>query len=255
MLWLRMFYSVGFRLVKFVLLSLIINFLLGFEIISLDTDSDSDSENEVKGGKAKEDNKDLIGVLVTKDDGKLSMSKSEFDIHSINNANVDTKELSKNEIPRSTLGTSASMTSRLESMLTRFMALNLDGIKAEIDRRGIANTPYLDLSDADKELMDKYHSEANAVALQSQNQMVSSIQAEKDKAAFAASKSEASDANRTESTPTGVKRELPEAYPGSSSKKISLDPQGGSLTGTSETFESKSADSKASKVDSESNPK
>ena len=180
----------------------------------LDSGSDSDSESE--------SNKPSKGKA-TSESPKIEPVKAKFDIDSMNNANVSHSELSKFEAPRSNIGTVASMQSRMDGMMSRFIALNLESIKTEIQSRGIGGKDYSELSAEDKLLMDKYDNESAALAKFSGNHMISSLQAEKDKISFAVKPQEPS---------TGLKRDLAEdsssvestakkiATEGSSSKKL-----------------------------------
>jgi hypothetical protein len=142
----------------------------------------------------------------------------------MNNANVSHSDLSKFEAPRSDIGTAATTQSRMDGMMSRFIALNLESIKAEIQSRGIAATDYSELSSEDKLLMDRYNNESIALAKFSGNHMISSIQAEKDKISFSDNPQEA---------PTGLKRDLVEesSIEATASKKLA--------TGSSSSKESK----------------
>jgi hypothetical protein len=159
--------------------------------IHLDSDSDSDSNsNKSPKGKGKaESESPKIQPAV----------KPKFDIDSMNNANVSHSDLSKFEAPRSNIGTVASFQSRMDGMMSRFIALNLETIKTEIQLRGIGGKDYSELSTEDKQLMDKYENESRALAISSGNHMISSLQAEKDKISFSGNPQEPS---------TGLKRDL-----------------------------------------------
>lgn len=165
-------------------LALIINsvFQVNFPIL-LDSDSDTDSGSKVPS-KGK-------GIA----DPSSKSPESKFDIGNINNANVTEEQLS--EEPISTLGTKSAFDSRINAMMSKFIALNLESIKGEIQTLGLdkreASTPY------EHELLDRYTRESAALARSSQEEFKAKLQLEKDKITFSK--------DQPASTSTGVKRE------------------------------------------------
>ena len=185
-----------------IILGLLVSIFLGpiGEVLFMDTDSDTDSDSESKDKKT-----------------KASSSKSpesKFDIDNMNNADVTADQLTEEckSIPR--LGTLSSFDSRVNAMMSKFIALNLESIKDEIGRLGLdkreASTPH------EKELMERFHRESAALAHSSQLEFKAKLQLEKDKLAL--------DQAQSSSSTTGVKREA--EAPNTSQtipKKIHLD--------------------------------
>ncbi len=167
-------------------ISLIINlvFSVNFPVL-LDSDSDTDSGSKVKPSSK--------GKAIADPSSKSPESK--FDIDNFNNANVTAEQLT--EEPRSTLGTKSAFDSRVNAMMSKFIALNLENLKDEIKILGLdkreASTPY------EQELLDRHARESAALAHSSQEEFKAKLQLEKDKITFG--KAEPT------STSTGVKRE------------------------------------------------
>lgn len=157
--------------------------LINFSPILLDSDSDSDS-----GSKPSPKGKGIA-------DPSSKSPESKFDIDNINNANVTAEQLT--EEPRSTLGTKSAFDSRINAMMSKFLALNLESLKDEIERLGLhkreASTSH------EQELLDRYARESAALAHSSQEELKAKLQLEKDKITFGKA--------QPSSTSTGVKRE------------------------------------------------
>ena len=156
---------------------------VNFSPILLDSDSDSDS-----GSKPSPKGKGIA-------DPSSKSPESKFDIDNINNANVTAEQLT--EEPRSTLGTKSAFDSRINAMMSKFLALNLESLKDEIERLGLhkreASTSH------EQELLDRYARESAALAHSSQEEFKAKLQLEKDKITLGA--------GQPTSTSTGVKRE------------------------------------------------
>lgn len=183
--------------------------------VRLDTDSGSDSESE--------SNKEV------KDKGKaVSLGNSSLIDRLM--SNVDMNEVSKKAIPSSSLGTAASHQARANSLLLERVAGTIRNLEHTIRERNLMNIPYSELSDENKELLDKHRSEVKFAAEQSKRTMLSADQAIRDLNNYKASVSKSADApmdtSMVESSSAAAKRSLSEASPVSSSKKISFDTQG-----------------------------
>ena len=143
-------------------------FSVNFSPILLDSDSDSDS-----GSKPSPKGKGIA-------DPSSKSPESKFDIDNINNANVTAEQLT--EEPRSTLGTKSAFDSRINAMMSKFLALNLESLKDEIERLGLhkreASTSH------EQELLDRYARESAALAHSSQEELKAKLQLEKDKITF-----------------------------------------------------------------------
>ena len=156
-----------------------------FSPILLDSDSDSDSGSKVKPSSK--------GKAIADPSSKSPESK--FDIDNINNAKVTAEQLT--DEPRSTLGTKSAFDSRINAMMSKFLALNLESLKDEIERLGLhkreASTSH------EQELLDRYARESAALAHSSQEELKAKLQLEKDKITVGK--------GQPTSTSTGVKRE------------------------------------------------
>lgn len=193
------------KLIKISLLSFIVfflSFILGVEFHHLDTGSDSDSDSESAPKPAK-------GKGVTSPD-----SDSELGPDSIGTYKRDVHQFTEANAPRSTFGSSHTVNSRIQGIMAKFIALDLEDRTARVKKLGLDKMDYSEMSPEQQRDMDALESTQAALAKASQEQATSDSKSEQAKRAY---NQAAGASNYASMVP---KRELEEVLEEASSKKV-----------------------------------
>lgn len=202
--WIFLVFSKFIKISLFSIIIFILSLIIGIELHHLDTDSDSESENKADKGK---------GVPKPESDSEPDKD-SGIDPDAIGTYKRDVYKFTAANAPRSTFGSSHTTNSRIQGIMAKFIALDLEDRTSRVKKLGLDKMDYFEMSPEQQKDMDALESTRAAMVKAAQEQATSDSKSEQAKRAYNQAAGSLSEA------PTVPKRELEEVSEETSSKRV-----------------------------------